>query len=70
MEGVDRKKHTGKCFDCGGMLELVELDIQGPMKIMQCQDCGLYHLYKKDFLGKYRLLRVTKEWTSGHCTSK
>jgi DNA-directed RNA polymerase subunit RPC12/RpoP len=54
------KKHTGKCFDCGGPLELVELDIKKATKIMQCQNCGLFHFYKKDFFGKYSLLRVTK----------
>jgi len=27
---------------------------------MQCQNCGLFHFYKKDFFGKYNLLKVTK----------
>lgn len=61
VEEREQKRHTGKCFDCGGILELVELDIQGATKIMQCQDCGLFHLYKKDFLGKCKLLKVTKK---------
>ena len=61
MEEGLQKRYTGKCFDCGGLLELVELDIQGVSKIMQCQDCGLFHLYKKDFLGRYKLVKITKK---------
>jgi len=57
---VEEKRHTGTCFDCGGPLELVELDIQKNTKTMQCQNCGLFHFYKKDFLGKHRLLKVSK----------
>jgi DNA-directed RNA polymerase subunit RPC12/RpoP len=54
------KKHTGKCFDCGGPLELVELDIQKGTKVMRCQECGLLHFYRKDFFGAWKLLKVTK----------
>jgi len=54
------KKYSGECYDCGGTLELIELDIKKATKIMQCQNCGLFHFYKKDFFGKYNLLRVTK----------
>jgi len=39
---------------------LVELDIQKATKVMQCQNCGLFHFYKKDFFGKYKLLRLAK----------
>lgn len=60
MEERQLKKCAGKCFDCGGMLKLIELDIQGVNKIMQCQDCGLFHIYKKDFFGRYKLVKVTK----------
>jgi len=58
-EGQERK-YLGKCIDCKGTLELVELDIEGAKKIMQCRDCGLFHIYKKDFLGRYKLVKVTK----------
>jgi DNA-directed RNA polymerase subunit RPC12/RpoP len=54
------KKHTGKCLDCGGPLELFELDIQKGTKIMKCQNCSLFHFYKKDFLGGYKLTKVSK----------
>jgi hypothetical protein len=60
MESGKDKRHTGKCFDCDGLLELVEFDIQKETKIMKCQRCSLLHYYKKDFLGKWKLLKVTK----------
>jgi len=60
MEEGQRKKYSGKCINCGGALELVELDIQGAKKIMQCENCGLFHIYKKDFFGRYKLVKVTK----------
>lgn len=58
-QGV-QKKHTGKCFDCGGPLELIEFDIQKNTRIMKCRSCGLFHFHKKDFLGNWKLLKVTK----------
>lgn len=57
------RKHTGKCFDCEGTLELVEFDLQKDIKIMKCQRCSLVHHYKKDLLGKWKLLKVTKSPT-------
>ncbi|MCL6578539.1 MAG: hypothetical protein K6T73_04020 [Candidatus Bathyarchaeota archaeon] len=54
------KKHVGKCFDCEGTTELIEMDVQRGTKIMQCQNCGLFHFYKKDFLGGWKLLRVAR----------
>ena len=60
MEEGQHKKYSGRCIDCGGALELVELDIQGAKKIMQCEDCRLFHIYKKDFFGRYKLVKVTK----------
>jgi hypothetical protein len=41
------RKYTGRCCDCGGLLELVELDIEKGMKTMRCMDCNLVHFYKK-----------------------
>jgi hypothetical protein len=58
---LNEKKHTGTCLDCGGPLELVELDLRKGTKIMRCQDCDLFHLYKKDFLGSWKVLKVTKD---------
>ena len=54
------RRHTGECYDCGGLLELAELDIEKGTRIMKCQNCGLLHYYKKDLLGRWKLLRVSK----------
>jgi NMD protein affecting ribosome stability and mRNA decay len=59
-------KHTGKCYDCGGPLELYEMDIKKSTKIMLCQSCGLFHFYQKDFIGNYRLTKVSKNAEVGH----
>ncbi len=55
------KKHTGKCYDCNGPLELFEMNLDKSTKIMLCQNCGLYHFYKKDFIGQYKLTKVSKD---------
>ena len=60
MDSELEKKHTGNCFDCEGSLELVEFDLKKDTKIMKCQRCGLIHHYKKDLLGRWQLLKVTK----------
>jgi uncharacterized Zn finger protein len=60
MDRETGKKHTGKCFDCEGSLELVEVDFKKDTKVMKCLNCGLLHHYKKDLLGKWKLLKVTK----------
>jgi len=59
------KRHTGKCYDCGGPLELVEFDFKRGTRIMRCQNCGLFHIHKKDFIGNWKLLKVTKNLPSG-----
>ncbi|MEM3577040.1 MAG: hypothetical protein QXX51_01095 [Candidatus Bathyarchaeia archaeon] len=57
---AEEKRHLGKCFDCGGITELVELDVKRGTKIMRCQVCGLFHFYQKDLLGRWKLLKVSK----------
>jgi len=54
------RKHTGKCYDCGSSLELFEIDMKKSLKIMSCHSCGLFHYYKKDFIGNYKLIKVSK----------
>lgn len=34
---------------------MFEMDVKKSTKIMVCQSCGLYHFYKKDLLGSYKL---------------
>jgi len=57
---AEEKRHVGKCFDCEGATELVELDVKKGTKIMRCQVCGLFHFYHKDLLGRWKLLKVSK----------
>ena len=50
----------GSCCDCNGPLELFEIDLQKSTKIMMCRNCGLFHYYRKDFIGNYKLMKATK----------
>jgi len=59
------RRHTGKCYDCGCPLELVEIDMKKSTKILLCHSCGLFHYYKKDFLGNYKLTKVSKNPEGG-----
>lgn len=54
------RRQVGQCYDCGGLLELAELDIKKGTRIMKCQECSLFHYYKKDLLGRWTLLKVSK----------
>jgi len=56
-----KRKHTGKCVDCGNLTELFELDVRKGTRILKCQKCGLLHLYKKDFFGGWRFLKATRQ---------
>jgi hypothetical protein len=55
------KRREGKCYDCGGPLELFEIDMQKGTRIMKCQACALFHFYKKSFLANWKLIKVSKE---------
>jgi hypothetical protein len=35
------------------------------MKIVACRNCGLFHYYKKDFVGNYKLIKVSKNPENG-----
>ena len=65
MTETKKGKHTGECYDCGGPLELFEIDNKKATKIMLCQSCGLFHYYKKDFFGNYKLTKVSKNHEVG-----
>lgn len=54
---MDKK---GKCKACGSPMELYELDFRKSTKIMRCTRCGMLHVYKKDIVGKWRLLKAQK----------
>jgi transcription elongation factor Elf1 len=60
FSGDEQRKHHGRCIDCGEVLELYMLDLKKNKRILQCRNCGLFHTYSKDLLGKWKLLKVTK----------
>ncbi len=55
------KAQRGKCKCCGSALELYELDFRRSSKVMKCTRCGMLHMYKKDIIGKWRLLKAQKQ---------
>ncbi|NWF87649.1 hypothetical protein HXY32_07590 [Candidatus Bathyarchaeota archaeon] len=55
--GID-KNYGGECVDCGSLLELYEVDFEKNRRILQCTQCGLFHFYKKDFLGKWKIVKA------------
>jgi hypothetical protein len=56
----EQRRHTGVCIDCGGKLELYLLDLKRSKRILLCTRCGLYHIYRKDMLGKWKIVKVAK----------
>ena len=54
------KAQKGKCKSCGSSMELYELDFRRSTKVMKCVHCGMLHVYKKDIIGKWRLLKALK----------
>jgi DNA-directed RNA polymerase subunit RPC12/RpoP len=65
MSAETGKTYPGECVDCGSPLILYEMDFEKNRRILQCTQCGLFHFYKKDFLGKWKLVkagRVSDLW--------
>jgi len=54
------KAHTGKCRNCGYATELYEIDFKKDMRVLRCPRCGLFHFYKKDIIGRWRLLKAAR----------
>lgn len=54
------KSLRGKCQNCGSSMELYELDFTRSSKVMRCTRCGMLHVYRKDIIGKWRLLKAQK----------
>ena len=55
------KKHNGTCYDCGGQLEVIEVNVKKSTKVMKCKTCGLFHLYTKGLVGGWSLRKATKD---------
>lgn len=49
-----------KCVGCQASLELYEIEFDKNRRTLQCTTCGLYHFYKKNFLGKWKLLKASR----------
>lgn len=65
VESKAKKTIVGNCADRGSSLNLYEVDFENNKRIMQCTGCGLYHFYKKDLFGKWKLVkagRVSDLW--------
>ena len=65
MSGENEKKYSGSCIDCKSPLDLFEVDFEKGRRIMHCTNCSLYHFYKKDFFGNWKLKktgRVSDFW--------
>lgn len=60
FSGEERRKHSGKCIDCGEVLELYMLDLKKNRRILKCKRCELFHHYTKDLLGKWKLAKAAK----------
>lgn len=54
------RSYIGKCIDCGSSLELYEINLERGTKVLQCQQCSLFHYYKKGLLGRWKLVKATK----------
>jgi len=54
------KDQKGRCKSCGSSMDLYELDFRRSTKVMKCTRCGMLHVYKKDIIGKWRLLKAQK----------
>lgn len=55
-----KKAKANRCTSCEYPLEIYEIDFKKSRKILRCQRCGLYHYYKKDLVGKWRLQKAVK----------
>lgn len=53
-------KYSENCENCRNALQLYELDSRKHMRVMRCQKCGMWHVYKRDVLGKWKLLKAQK----------
>ena len=52
--------YSDNCENCGNGLQLYELDSRKHVRVMRCQKCGMWHVYKRDVLGKWKLLKAQK----------
>lgn len=70
---IDNKKHSAllhwfttqkvseRCVECRAPLKIHDIDVQTRRARAQCEQCGLLHIYKKNRLLGWRMIRITRQ---------
>ena len=53
-------KVSERCVECRSPLRLYDINVQTGRARAQCEQCGLLHLYKRDILRGWHIVRVTR----------
>jgi len=53
-------KATERCVECRSQLKIYDIDFQTGRARAQCEQCGLLHIYKKDRLHGWHIIRITR----------
>ena len=49
-----------RCVECRSPLKVYDINFQTGLARAQCEKCGLQHNYKKDRLGRWHIVRITR----------
>jgi DNA replicative helicase MCM subunit Mcm2 (Cdc46/Mcm family) len=60
----EMRNAKGNCVDCNGPLVLLEEDYRRKTRVLVCERCGLMHLFAKNVLSKWKLIKVRKRESS------
>mgnify|MGYP001109020926 CR=1 FL=1 len=50
-----------RCVDCRSPLKIYDINFQSGFARAKCEQCGLLHIYKKDRLRGWHVVRVTRQ---------
>ncbi len=53
-------KASERCLECRSPLRVYDVNFQTGRARAQCEQCGLLHIYKKDRLHGWRVMRITR----------
>jgi uncharacterized Zn finger protein len=53
-------KASERCVECRSPLKIYDINFQTGRARAQCEQCGLLHIYKKDRLHRWHVIRVTR----------
>ena len=53
-------KANERCEHCRAPLKIYDIDLQTGRARAQCEQCGLLHIYKKDRLHGWHVVRITR----------